>query len=84
MLPGDVDGDNWVSETDLSKILENWGKCGLVREDGDLNGDGIVEGNDYSEVLSYWNPAPVPAAPEPATLGLLMAAGIVLLHRRLR
>lgn len=80
-LPGDVNGDGWVSGTDLSIIINYWGQS-LGREFGDLNGNGVVDGPDYTEVLSYWNPPPAEPTPEPATLGLLLLGGLALLRRR--
>ncbi len=84
-LPGDVNGDGWVSDTDLSIVIDNWGRSGLGREFGDLNDSGVIDGLDYTEVLSYWNPPSEPPAeptPEPATLALLLIGGSALLLRR--
>ena len=84
VLPGDVNGDGFVGESDLSTIITYWGQSGLVREFGDLNGNGVVDGPDYSEVISYWNPSPPEptGTPEPAALGLLLLGGLALLRRR--
>jgi len=84
-LPGDVNNDGWVSGADLSTIISYWGQSGLGRQFGDLNGNGVVDGPDYTEVLSYWGtgtPPPPEATPEPATLGLLVLAGLTVLRRR--
>ncbi|MCK4850706.1 MAG: PEP-CTERM sorting domain-containing protein, partial [Phycisphaerae bacterium] len=84
-LPGDVNGNGYVDGTDLTIIISHWGQSGLGREFGDLNDNGVVDGPDYAEVLSYWNPPPEPpseAVPEPATLGLMLIGGLVLLRRR--
>ena len=84
-LPGDVDGDGWVGEDDLSIVIDNWGKS-LGREFGDLNGDGTVSGLDYTEVITYWGtgvpPEPPSGIPEPATLSLLLIGGLALLSQR--
>ena len=53
-MPGDVDRDGYVGESDLDTIISNWAKTPATRQQGDLNENGIVEGVDYAEVLSYW------------------------------
>ena len=53
-MPGDVDRDGYVGESDLNTIISNWGKTPAARQQGDLSEDGTVEGTDYSEVISYW------------------------------
>jgi hypothetical protein len=51
--PGDIDGDNAVSLSDLSTLLANFGTTGgATLEDGDLNGDGAVNLADLSVLLS--------------------------------
>ncbi len=57
-VPGDVNGDGWVGETDLAIVMDNWGQSGVGQTGGDLNGSDIVDGLDYTEVLYYWNPPP--------------------------
>ena len=85
-LPGDVNGDGWVSGTDLSIVIDNWGQSGLDRALGDLNDNGVVDGPDYAEVLSYWDPPQEPpepgSVPEPASLSLLFLGGLATLGRR--
>ncbi len=85
VLPGDVDGDSWVSGTDLSIILTHWGQSGLGREHGDLNGNGTVDGPDYSEVISNWGTGSPPepsGIPEPTTLVVLSIGGLIFFGRR--
>ena len=92
LLPGDVNGNLFVSQEDLTIIINNWGLSGASREQGDLNGNGIVDGPDYSEVISYWGngiptepsepPAAIAAMPEPATVWLMILAGAILARRK--
>ena len=89
ILPGDVNGDGYVSGLDLTTIVTNWGMNPATREQGDLSGDGFVTGHDYTEVVSYWGtgtppPEPPSGIPEPATLGLLIMGGLAILRRRSR
>ncbi len=84
LLPGDVIGDGLIDGDDLGIILANWGKSGMSRAEGDLSGTGTVEGNDFSEVLSYYgqNAPEPPGVPEPATLGLMVMAGLAMVMRK--
>ena len=86
LLPGDVDGNGYVSGLDLTTIITNWGLTGATREQGDLNGDGTVAGADYTEVITYWGtgtPPPEPGSiPEPAALALMLAGCLLALRRR--
>ncbi len=52
--PGDVNGDNAVSGTDLSAVLSAWGSDGQGQFDADLNNDGTVNGTDLTVLLSNW------------------------------
>ena len=84
--PGDVTRDGYVGGTDLATIISHWGQSPATYDDGDLSGDGIVDGLDYAEVVSFWGtgvfPTEPPAViPEPATLGLLLIGGGILLRR---
>ena len=84
-LPGDVDDNGYVGGVDLTIIITNWGMSPATRLEGDLSGDDTVSGLDYTEVITYWGTGTPPepgAVPEPATLGLLMVGGLVLLRRR--
>ncbi|MFN0136555.1 MAG: dockerin type I domain-containing protein [Phycisphaerae bacterium] len=56
--PGDVDGDNDVDLTDLSRLLSNFGVAsGATRGMGDLNGDGDVDLSDLSMLLANFGAA---------------------------
>ncbi|MCK4849867.1 MAG: PEP-CTERM sorting domain-containing protein, partial [Phycisphaerae bacterium] len=87
-LPGDVDGDGFIDDNDLTIILNNWGKSGQGWFGGDLNSNGVVDGPDYAEVLSYWAPPaePLEAAgvPEPLTLAILGIGSLLALIGRRR
>jgi len=52
--PGDVNGDNHVTLSDLSILLSNYGKTSATRAMGDLNGDGVVSIQDLSRLLSNY------------------------------
>ena len=85
LLPGDVDGDGFVDGDDLDIVIANWGLTGATRAQGDLTGEGKVGGLDYNEVLGNWPPPEPPGPiPEPVTLSLLAAGGVLALIRRRR
>src|SRR5687768_1490127 len=50
----DVNNDGQVNIFDLSKLLSNWGRTGMVKSDGDLNANGTVNVFDLSILLSNW------------------------------
>ncbi len=90
-LPGDLNGDGFVGITDLNIILGQWnltvipGNLGL----GDPSGDGFVGIDDLNTVLGNWNSGTPPyssqslgAVPEPGTISLMFAAGVLLNRRR--
>ena len=90
---GDVTEDDFVGADDLVRILTHWGESGSVPwengdcapyGDGSAPGDDFVGADDYVEVLTYWGTdysSPEPT-PEPATLGLLLIGGVLVLRRR--
>jgi hypothetical protein len=81
-LPGDANLDGKVDINDLTIVLTDYGKSGMVWSQGDLNGDSKVDINDLTIVLTnYGNTAGASAAglaavPEPGTL-ILLAAGLL-------
>lgn len=51
LIPGDVDGDGWVSSSDARVILAFCLENGVLGGDGDFNGDGVVSTNDVRAIL---------------------------------
>ena len=52
-----------------------------------LNGDGLVTAQDYTKVITHGGTGTPPAeppssVPEPATMGLLIMGGLLLLRRK--
>lgn len=82
-IPGDANGDGLVSVGDYAIVQINFGNSGEPGILGDADGNGVVSSSDYSSIQSNFPPSSTPA-PEPATLSLLGACGIVMLHRRKR
>ena len=85
-LPGDANGDGMVSADDYGSVQANFGNTGDPWIPGDANGTGTVSGDDYASVQLNFGDTPglegdVPV-PEPATLSLLGAAGVMILRRR--
>jgi hypothetical protein len=50
---GDLNGDGFVSGSDLATVLSGWGSSDSA---GDLNGDATVDGQDLAIILSAWGP----------------------------
>ncbi|MBT3201827.1 MAG: hypothetical protein HN350_18145 [Phycisphaerales bacterium] len=96
LLPGDANGDEIVNEEDLGMLLAQFGSAYNVfrpiDESADFNGDGYVDIADFVLLREHWDsPTGAPdvsvlqATPEPATIFVMMAAGLpVLLKRRRR
>jgi probable HAF family extracellular repeat protein len=80
-MQGDANFDGTVNIGDLSKVLTNYDKTGMIWADGDFNADGTVNISDLSNVLTNYDKtmtasaAGIKAVPEPASL-LLAAAGL--------
>lgn len=49
---GDVNGDGFVTLSDLSTLLSNFRKINMIRNQGDVNGDNQVNLHDLSSLLS--------------------------------
>lgn len=55
---GDLSGNGLVDLTDLSILLSNFGRTGVLRhEDGDIDGDGVVGLSDLSLLLTDFGSA---------------------------
>ena len=81
-IAGDANGDGFIDDGDLSRVLANWGK-NTDWAHGNFNGDSIVNDDDLSFLLANWTGPPIGGAvPEPATLGLLAMGSVVLARRR--
>jgi PEP-CTERM motif len=93
-IEGDLDADGFVGITDLNIVLSNWNQSVPPGDPsaGDPSADGFVGIEDLNTVLGNWNvgtppPPGVPpevlsTAPEPGTLVLLGAGGLMWVRRR--
>jgi probable HAF family extracellular repeat protein len=84
LLPGDANLDGKVDINDLTIVLTNYGtSSGVGWSTGDFNADGKVDINDLTIVLSNYGQSlsaaagGPSAAPEPGTLVLTLAAGLL-------
>jgi hypothetical protein len=78
-FPGDANGDGVVNINDLSVVLANYDKSGMLWAQGDFNGDGKVDISDLSNILANYDKTAgasggIKAVPEPGTLALLAAS----------
>ena len=82
-----------VDLTDLSLVLNNFGGTTDHWTNGNFDGATTIDLTDLSDVLNNFGTNPpgasvasgaVAAAPEPASLGLLGIAGVLVLNRRRR
>jgi autotransporter-associated beta strand protein len=89
LFPGDTNGDFVVDAADYIAIKTNFGLSGLgiTRLQGDLIDNDVVDWADLQELMNAMATRTVPgapAAPEPATLGLLAIGALAVLRRRRR
>ena len=85
---GDLDGNGWVDDADLTILKNAWGDSVVPLSQPDPSGDGWVGGADFDIVMKYWHwSAPTAGSssvPEPGSLALLVLGSLVLLARRRR
>lgn len=86
ILPGDYNGDGFVSQADLDLVLMNWGDnvapAGWLALD---QFDGVqVSQNELDGVLLNWGigTPPALAIPEPATAAAMLSGLVVMVRRR--
>ena len=93
-LPGDLNFDGFVGQSDLDIVLANWETRrppGDFRR-GEADGSGFVSQADLAIVLDAWSTGSAPtlsslglaSVPDPATATLLLGSGAVLAGRRRR
>jgi hypothetical protein len=97
-VPGDANLDGQVNIADLGILASNWQQTGRQVIHGDFNGDGTVDIADlgmlaaswqagassisFEEALAMFDTFDGVVVPEPATIGLLCLAGMLLVRRR--
>ena len=77
---GDVSGDTWVDNQDITLISEHWLQTGPPSPTGDANSDDAVNIFDVNVVSANWNPQPIPE-PSSAVLLALAAPGLWWIRR---
>jgi hypothetical protein len=90
ILPGDLNQDGHVNQTDYAILTSHWLQTGVTGAGGDLNGDGTVNITDFSIFKQDYLTAngasanALVAVPEPGTLVLLVVAlpALLALGRR--
>jgi autotransporter-associated beta strand protein len=86
-VPGDTNNDGVVDAADYITVKQNFGMTGatLGAKQGDFDKDGTVEWDDLQTLMDNFVTRSIggaPAAPEPATLGLLAIGALAVLRRR--
>ena len=82
---GDFDGDGDIDGNDFLIWQNHFPTTdgAAISFSGDANGDGKVDGDDFlvwQNTFSY--PAALAKTPEPASLGLVILGGLLMLRRR--
>ena len=85
-IPGDCQ-DGVVNDSDLSLLLAHWGQDVTGEPDGGWGKgefDGVAPAGDadLSLLLANWTGSRATDVPEPATLGLVVLAGVASFCRR--
>jgi fibronectin-binding autotransporter adhesin len=99
-LVGDANLDGTVNAEDYTPFSHNIGSSGMSWDDGDFNYDGTVNSEDYTPfshnigqsaslasqagALEAANGISVANVPEPASVGMVIMAGLGILRRRRR
>jgi len=89
-LPGDADGDGMVNAADYIALKRHIGQANnATKADGDFDADGDVDWSDLEILQTHFGDtiaSETTTIPEPATLFIMMAAGLpaVLKRRRSR
>jgi formylglycine-generating enzyme len=85
---GDANKDGTVNVADLTLLLNNYNKTGMVWANGDFNYDGTVNVADLTALLDNYNQTSGTVAgtavPEPSSITMLGIAGILLCWWRKR
>ena len=82
---GDANQDNKVDKADAAILAANWLSTDMVNwGKGDFNEDGIVDDKDATWMATNWSHGTVAGSsvPEPGTIGLLLAALVLLVAVR--
>ena len=85
-INGDANLDGRVDPSDLNALALNWEQTATGWSAGDFTANGVVDASDLNVLGLNWlsGNAAVAAVPEPSGLYLLLAFGLLLIHRRLR
>ena len=96
LAKGDADLSGVVDFGDFLILQSNWNQTGTFWQQGNFNGDGVTNVADlqamYANITGLTDQqrqtildfAPEGSLPEPASAGLIMLTGVVLLRRRRR